>query len=175
MTRPDTLCPKHDRQSRTPDGIPKPLAGGDCKACDKLSALADLRALLPPGSTVYTILRSVSRSGMSRTLSVCISEPNEKDRIEYRAIRDLTHLAGKVLGLTRKDGWHYNAVKVDGCGMDMGFHVVYALASALYPDGVPCTGEKCNSNDHSNGDRDYTPGPQHMHRDGGYTLNHRWL
>jgi hypothetical protein len=47
--------------------------------------------------------------------------------------------------------------------MDMGFHVVYNLSSALYRGGFGCIGDKpvrCPSNDHSNGDRDYTP---HMH------------
>ena len=28
-----------------------------------------------------------------------------------------------------------NAVGVGGCGMDMGFHMVYTLASVLYGDG----------------------------------------
>lgn len=39
----------------------------------------------------------------------------------------------------------------------MGFHVVYGLARTLWPDGYGCIGEHCPSNDHSNGDRDYTP------------------
>jgi hypothetical protein len=58
-------CPKHAEQVAA--GHTDPPA---CKGCDKAEALAELRALLPPGSTVYTILRSVSRSGMSRELSV---------------------------------------------------------------------------------------------------------
>jgi hypothetical protein len=82
--------------------------------------------------------------------------------------------------------------------MDMGFHLVYTLSYALYPQGFGCVGERCPSNDHSNGDRDYTPhgcydengaledrepGPgelrdgcrRHWHRDGGYALTQRWL
>lgn len=35
-----------------------------------------------------------------------------------------------------------------------------------------CIGHGCPSNDHCNGDRDYTP---HHHNSGGYALKHRWL
>ena len=43
------------------------------------------------------------------------------------------------------------AIRVGGCGMDMGFHVVYNLSRALYRDGrFVCMGEDCPSNDHSN-------------------------
>ena len=42
------------------------------------------------------------------------------------------------------------ALIVGGCGMDMGFHVVYSLARSLYPE---------------------KPGQ----RDGGYSLKHEWL
>jgi hypothetical protein len=59
-----------------------------------------------------------------------------------------------------------------GCGMDMGFAAVYGLSYALFGKGFECTGPNCPANDHSNGDRDYTP---HMHSDGGYALKHRWL
>ena len=62
---------------------------------------------------------------------------------------------------------------VGGCGMDMGFEIVYNLGRTLWPDGAPCVGEKCQSNDHHNGDWDYTAGK--LHRDGGYALKHQWL
>ena len=54
----------------------------------------------------------------------------------------------------------------------MGFAVIYELSQALFPKGFECIGEKCPSNDHSNGDRDYTP---HHHNSGGYALKHRWM
>jgi hypothetical protein len=74
-------------------------------------------------------------------------------------------------------------LRLQGCGMDMGFHAVYNLAASLWPKGFGCVGEKCPSNDHSNGDRDYTPHkpeglkPQteHWHADGGYALRSRWI
>jgi hypothetical protein len=158
------------------------------KQQEQADAIAKLRELLPPGSTVYTILRHVSRSGMSRSISAVVVEDGEPVVIDY--------LVRHALGLTfdRTNG----GLKVQGGGMDMGFHVVYSLSYALYPNGAPCIGEKCWSNDHINGDRDYTPhgcfdengqpedrepGPgeqadgcrRHWHRDGGYALRHRWL
>ena len=64
------------------------------------------------------------------------------------------------------------AVKMGGCGMDMGFALVYNLSSVLFRDNFICTGEKCPSNDHNNGEKDRTP---HKHSDGGYALRHRQL
>lgn len=148
-------------------------------AADKAEAVAKLRDLLPPGSTVYTILRHVSRSGMSRSISaVAIREDG--------GVWELDGLVSRALGMTldRNRG----GVKMGGCGMDMGFALVYDLAYTLYPKGFGCIGEKCRSNDHSNGDRDYTPhghrGPRydgtkeslaHWHNSGGYSISHRWL
>ena len=121
-----------------------------------------LRDILSPGDTVYTILRKVSRSGMMRHISLVIIEDGQP--------RDITGWAGLAMGTP----WDRNSggIKVGGCGMDMGFHLVYNLGRTLYPDGFTCAGQTCRSNDHSNGDQDYTP---HLHKDGGYALWHRWL
>lgn len=54
-------------------------------------------------------------------------------------------------------GGLHDAVKMGGAGMDMGFALVHSLSYALFPDGFGCIGDGCPSNDHSNGDRDYTP------------------
>ncbi len=121
----------------------------------------ELRALLPPGSIVYTTLNHVSRSGMQRAISTYIIIDND--------IRDISHDVAEVIGNTihNKGG-----IKINGCGMDMGFAIVHQLSYALYPGGFECTGPNCPSNDHFNGDRDYTP---HHHNSGGYALRHRWL
>lgn len=78
------------------------------------------------GDTVYTVLRSVSSSGMSRTISLKVARNGK--------ILDLTYFASVVLGwpLVEKNG--SRALRVGGCGMDMGFHTVYSLASALFRD-----------------------------------------
>ena len=65
-----------------------------------------------------------------------------------------------------------------GCGMDMGFELVYNLGYALWPNGYTCTGDskefgkRCRSNEHSNGDRNYQP---HHHTDGGYAFRQEWI
>jgi hypothetical protein len=74
--------------------------------------------------TVYTVLRSVSSSGMTRKISLKVAEGS--------SIYDITHLAAKALGEKIADANGHNSIKVNGCGMDMGFHLVYGLSSVLY-------------------------------------------
>ena len=166
-------------------------------------SLNAVRALVKPGDTIHTILRHVSRSGMSRNISPVLLRDG-----------DTLHLSRSVaviLGLPVVEG-SWDAVKIGGCGMDMGFSLVYNLSSRLFPDGYGCVGDRCPANDHSNDDRSYMPdgsvggcqiGPQpcvchdesswtdggypdgcsacgchritHRHRDGGYALKQRWL
>ena len=137
-------------------------------------ALDELRDDLTPGTTVHTILEHVGRSGMSRRIGVRVFVDNEP--------RYLDGLVAVALGYpVPRDG----GIRVDGCGMDMGFALVYELSHALYPEGFGCIGRKgypekrgaiCPSNDHSNGDRDYarhTNRAPHWHNDGGYALRQR--
>ena len=128
---------------------------------DREQALARLREWIKPGDTVYTVLRHVSRSGMQREIGVGLL----KDGVDLHPNWAVACALGERLG--KRDG-----VIVGGCGMDMGFHLVYNLSYVLFPQGLACTGKNCNSNDHSNGDRNYK---RHMHKSGGYALRHRWL
>ncbi len=134
------------------------------KSDTKAEALDALRDLLPPGSTVSTIIRHCSQSGMTRSISPVICSPDGPHDLTYLAVR---------AGLGKFDDRH-GGVKIGGTGMDMGFALVYNLSHALYPDGFACTGDRCPSNDHSNGDRDYTPGHV-VHSSGGYAISQRWL
>jgi len=120
---------------------------------EREQAIEQLQKLLKPGDKVYTVLRHVSASGMSR-------------RIDLYTIKDnrpiyLTGYAAKALGLRRspkKEG-----VTVGGCGMDMGFHLVYELSGVLFRDGfkVNGVGRNGDTSGHDN--------------DGGYALKHEWL
>lgn len=155
----------------------------EARTAEVTEALETLRGWLKPGDTVYTILRNVSRSGMQRTIQLVKINDDMGPDHQYSANRVL-HIgwnAAKVLGLrydTEREG-----VVVGGAGMDMGFHLVYELGRALWPQGFGCVGERCPSNDHTNGDRDYTAhtataercGIVHWHNDGGYALTRRWL
>jgi hypothetical protein len=132
------------------------------QAIERERALTELRKLCPVGSTVYTVLRSVSRSGMSRQIGVVLITEDGTDLHP-------NYLVSTVTGIpTNRAG---DGLRVGGCGMDMGFHLVYELSSVLYPAGFRCIGKarRCPSNDHSNRETRRT------HPDGGYALRHRWL
>lgn len=85
-------------------------------------AADELRKLLPKGTTVRTILRRVSRSGMMRHISLVVVHDGD--------IRDITWHAANVLDerVDDSDG----GILVGGAGMDMGFHLVYNLSYVLY-------------------------------------------
>jgi hypothetical protein len=78
------------------------------------------------GDTVYTLLRSVSSSGMSRTMSLKVAKEGR--------ILDLTYFASVVLGWPLVEVNGSRALRVGGAGMDMGFHTVYTLARVLFRD-----------------------------------------
>jgi hypothetical protein len=133
------------------------------KDAEREQAIERLREIFKPGDTVYTVLRHVSRSGMSRSISILYSEnPGDVVDVSFLLVRAMDYRFDRDRG----------GVKVGGCGMDMGFHLVYNMSHVLYPNGFTCTGERCPASDHSNGDRDYTP---HEHKSGGYALQQRWL
>src|SRR5688572_18838571 len=116
---------------------------------DKREARASFTRIgLKPGDTVFTILDSVSRSGMSRQVRPVVFV----DGSDLHPTWALSTLAGGKV----KRGYR-DSITVGGCGFDAGFQLVYNLGAALYPTGFGCIGDGCPSNDHSNGDRDYTP------------------
>lgn len=119
---------------------------------------AMLRKWLKPGSTVYTILRHVSNSGMSRRISCIIP-------MKDGSLLDISGYVGDVIGARRndKDG----SLVVGGCGMDMGFHVIYSLSLSrhLFPDGFKLPKGKSGRNGDTSG----------HDKDGGYALNQRWI
>jgi len=140
-------------------------------AAERAEWLADMRETLPPGSTVYTVLRHVSASGMTRSIDAyaLLPDPDDSGRIVKRW---LSYRIAAILGMSYDE--RRECVKVGGAGMDMGFHLVYSLSSYLYRDGFACTGERCPSNDHRNYRADGSPVPQH-HASGGYALRQEWL
>jgi hypothetical protein len=76
------------------------------------------------GTKVYTIMRHVSSSGMSRNISLVIANGDE--------IMDITYYAAHALGDKLIESKGHRAIRVNGCGMDMGFHLVYNLSSVLF-------------------------------------------
>lgn len=84
--------------------------------------LLQLLQLLQPGDVIRVINRHTSSSGMTRFLDLYVIKDNDTRR--------LTWSAAKAMGWTYSDRW--DAMKVEGCGMDMGFHAVYTLAHYLF-------------------------------------------
>jgi len=132
------------------------------KQIERKEAIEKLHRLIDPGDVIYTNMLHVSKSGMYRVMDVFIIKDNIPLRLTWSVADAIQE---------RYDRKH-EGIGVSGCGMDMGFHVVYNLSRVLYPQGFDCIGEKCRSNDHSNGDRDRS---FHLHKDGGYALIHKWL
>lgn len=78
---------------------------------------------LVPGDTIYTVLRHISKSGMTRWIDLYVIRDNEPERISY--------YAALVLGARINE----EGIKVRGGGMDMGFHLVYRLSCELFDAG----------------------------------------
>lgn len=91
------------------------------KRIEKAEALAELVKILKPGQKVYTVVRHVARSGMSRLIDVYTVQDGE--------LRYLSGYASKVLDWPRDRS---GALKVSGCGMDMCFQTVYCLSESVF-------------------------------------------
>jgi hypothetical protein len=126
-----------------------------------------LRQIIKPGDTVYTSVKHVSRSGMYRVINLYVVKDSQISCIDNYA-SDL---------LQGYDERHYGC-KASGCGMDMGFALVYNLSYALYPD-YECiaspldNSKRCPSNEHVN-DWKSPKGEGVIHHDG-YAISQRWM
>ena len=135
----------HDKQSGHVFVTTYPENWKECEQVSKAKG-KELRAqhakksllnLLSDGDTVYTILRHVSASGMSRRIDLYTFKDNKP-----------VYLSG-YYAMMQGEEPPTDGYKVGGCGMDMGFHLVYTLSSLLF--------------DRENG------------KDSGYKLRHEWL
>lgn len=121
------------------------------RLAERDAARDELRRLLPPGSTAYTILRHVSRSGMARDISIIVGKGDD--------VQDVTWLAARALGERLRDSAGHRAIRVPGAGMDMGFHLVYTLSRTLWQEKLATIDALL-----SNGGTD-----------AGYAITQRWL
>jgi len=92
---------------------------------DKEYAIQRLKEVLKKGDTLFTQLEHVSRSGMMRHIKV--------RQLKNDRPLDWTYLVSKALDWKVSD--KTNGIKVGGCGMDMGFHLIYTLSRELFNDG----------------------------------------
>ena len=117
----------------------------------QLAALQDLHGLLQLGSTIWSIHRHSSASGMTHWFDFYTIRDNELYRLTY-----LICVACEY----RHDPKHYGALKTQGGGMDMAFNTIYNLGQAMWPDGTP------EPHSTRNGEPDSC---------GGYAFHHRSL
>ena len=117
--------------------------------CDLIKKLRQQRPKL------HTQLNHVSNSGMFRLISVKWIKNGDYLTLDY--------LVSKVTGYKQDN--KRNGLRVTGCGMDMGFAVVYDFSNVIFPDRF-----KYRKNEwHRNND------PSPIDRNGGYASKQAWL
>lgn len=104
---------------------------------------------------IYCVLRHASQSGMLRVIDFYIIK---EGRPFY--VSPLIAAFCDYKRDTKKDG-----LRVSGCGMDMGFAVVYDFSYKVFPKGFRYR----KNESHRNGDT--SP----IDKDGGYALKHEWI
>jgi hypothetical protein len=129
------------------------------KETKQAEAIVHLQSVLKPGDTIYTVLRHVSRSGMSRNIDLYYMQDGKPQWISA--------YVGHAIGSpqSRKNWERSQGLTVGGCGMDMGFALVYDLSRTLFPDGFKLAKDQYGRNGDKSG----------YDRDGGYALRHQWL
>ena len=130
---------------------------------EQQEAIAKLRELCPPGTKIWCILRHVSRSGMRRKIDLYTFTCDEHGQPDWLF---LTGYAATAMGYRWDRG--SGGIITDGCGMDMGFHLVNSLSYTLHghvPQGAALQA-------HAKG-RPFKP-TRDSYRPG-YSLTHEWL
>lgn len=148
---------------------------------EREEAAKELRKLIKPKQRVYCLLRSRAASGMSRVIDLFIVVPDYQtdyplkpaSEATYAGERDYSKGKRRRVGYTLRsigytaakamdDRWDSDkqGIRVGGCGMDMGFALVYELGQTLWPHGTR------KPHGSRNGEPD---------RAGGYALKHEWL
>ena len=118
------------------------------KERERQEAITRLREWVTPGATLTTVLRHRSASGMYRAIDVYLfTAAQHDDGTPWINKRWLSALVARALGYRFDE--KREAVGISGCGMDMGFEIVYNLSRVLFKDTVPT--------------------------DAGYVLKHEWL
>lgn len=128
-------------------------------------AINTLREWIKPGDKIHTTVTQVARSGMQR----CIRLFHTYVENGEAHIHEISWLAARAMDyrINQKHG----GLIVGGCGMDMGFHLVYSLGRTLFPEGGPL--EKSGHVRQSQAKREDKNAT--TEKDGGYLLKHEWL
>ena len=110
----------------------------------------------PRGMPVVSVRRPTDPKGHS--FDMPRAQLTFRDTSKHTVPVSISALMAQANGYTRDDD--RGGLKVHGCGMDMGFSIVYGLGCALWPNGT----------DKPHGTRNGEPDSA-----GGYAIGHRWL
>jgi hypothetical protein len=108
---------------------------------------------------LYTVLKHVSSSGMMRHIDVIAIDDGQPININWHVEQLGTYKRAKSY-----DAKNADSLRVGGCGMDMGFAVVYNISCVVFRD-----------YDIANLKVQGRNGQQYETTDGGYIINHKWL
>jgi hypothetical protein len=95
------------------------------KQKEQLEAIEYLKKYIKQGDTLYTSVQKVSTNGMYRHIKVIGIEKNSPLFWSW--------YVANALGYPYKE--KTNAIGIGGCGMDMGFHLIYTLSQKLFNNG----------------------------------------
>lgn len=127
----------------------KQLTRAEGEKLYRAQVLKEAKRKIKPGQKIYCTLRHVSSSGMQRRISLHTVYKGE--------LIPLDHTAAILTGRTLSDK---GGIVCNGCGMDMGFDLVYSLGYSIWPKGTP------KAHGTRNGEPD---------KAGGYALKHSWI
>lgn len=92
---------------------------------DRAEAKGYLKEVIKEGDTIYTLVKKVSPSGMSRQIVVIIRTDTGISNISWWVASALGYRICK----------DRDSFSVSGCGMDMGYAVAYDIGAELFGDG----------------------------------------
>ena len=104
-------------------------------------AMDYLKRNLAEGDTVFYIVKNVSNSGMYRHIDFYTFKVKDVFAEGEQRVQKvwLSGAISKVLGYPLKE--KTNALGVSGCGMNMGFAVIYNLSETLFGNGYKLNDE----------------------------------
>lgn len=127
---------------------------------------------LPPNTKIYCHLENCSSNGMSRRIKIHYIKDNEHCFIHIDDSKNFERMY-KMRGNSYPE---FAVYVVGGCGMDMGFDLVYRLGSYIWRDHEKELVEKCLKYQKEN------PEAYELHKSltservyGGYYFKHVWL
>jgi thiamine pyrophosphate-dependent acetolactate synthase large subunit-like protein len=92
---------------------------------EKQIAYNNLKEYVKEGDTIYTIVKKVAPSGMSRQMAVIVRTDT--------GISNISWWVARALGYRMCKG--RDCFSISGCGQDMGFAVAYDIGAELFGDG----------------------------------------